>query len=76
VTNHIVAVGLLLNLYIDREICVSMRDVGGFFLSDMHSLLFFCCHQIVASWVEALDVSARSWPVGPGPTLVEGRTNY
>jgi hypothetical protein len=32
--------GLLLNLYRDKEMCVTMGDVGGFFFSGMHLSLF------------------------------------
>jgi hypothetical protein len=32
VADPIMALGLLLNLYRDKEMCVIMGDVGGFFL--------------------------------------------
>jgi hypothetical protein len=49
VIDHIVTLDLLLSLYIDREVCVTVGDVGGFFSSDLRLLLFFCRRSIAGS---------------------------
>jgi hypothetical protein len=62
------ALGLLLNLYRDRQICITVGEVGGFSSFDPRSLLLFCQCRIVGSWVhqlaflevEALDASMLS----------------
>jgi hypothetical protein len=47
VIDPIMALGILLNLYRDREMCVTVKDVGGFSLSDPHLLLFFYRRDVV-----------------------------
>jgi hypothetical protein len=49
VTDHTMALDLILSLDRDREVCVSVGDVGGFSTSDLRLLLFFCRHQIAGS---------------------------
>jgi hypothetical protein len=51
VTDPIMALDLLLNLYRDREMCITVRDVGNFSLSDPRLLLFVYNHQIMGAWV-------------------------
>jgi hypothetical protein len=51
VTDPVMALGLLLNLYRDRKMRVTVGDVGGFSLSNMRLLLFFYRRDIVGLWV-------------------------
>jgi hypothetical protein len=84
VTDHIVALDLLISLYSDREVCVTVGDVGRFSSSDSRLLLFFCRHQVFGLWVHWFGFSrvempgamACGWLVGQGFTVSEGGADY
>jgi hypothetical protein len=60
VTDRIVALGYLLNFYRDKEICITVGDIGSFLLSDPRLMLFFYRRGFVGTLVCLPRESGRS----------------